>query len=276
MPEVVSFFGVVGGGRGSDIQQFARHREAGLRGSRRAGPRIKSGAGSVPDAVEAAWQDMERDAADELVGAERHDLLAINFGAALVLVVEGNKARVEGDQSGARDRDPVRVARQVGEHRLRSGEQRLGIDDQRFVRTGARWCRKARRSARFTSDPNKSSRPASCSATRRVRDSRRNSLPSTRTGSRNVGLDDIQRLPDSAMPPPGTIMCRWGWWAPGVVGDAPLAAVLDVTAERRRAAVLDHRDDLELGEAQVTGMSCPIGRPCRAEDVGDLDRGAHA
>ena len=66
--------------------------------------------------------------------------------------------------------------------------------------------------------------------------------------------------------------------AAGVVGDAPLAAVLaglDVTAERRGAAVLDRRHDLELGEAQVPCMGGPVGGAGSAEDVGDLDRGAH-
>ena len=66
--------------------------------------------------------------------------------------------------------------------------------------------------------------------------------------------------------------------AAGVVGDAPLAAVLaglDMTAERRGAAVLDRRHDLELGEAQVPGMGGPVCGPGSAEDVGDLDRGAH-
>lgn len=52
-------------------------------------------------------------------------------------------------------------------------------------------------------DPKKS-RPASCSATSRVRKSRRNSLPSTRAGSRKADREDIQRLPSGAMPPPGT------------------------------------------------------------------------
>lgn len=67
--------------------------------------------------------------------------------------------------------------------------------------------------------------------------------------------------------------------AAGVVGDAPLAAVLaglDVTAKGRGAAVLDRRHDLELGEAQVPGMGGPVGGPGSTEDVGDLDRGAHA
>ena len=66
--------------------------------------------------------------------------------------------------------------------------------------------------------------------------------------------------------------------AEAIVGDAPLATVLagfDVTAERSCAAVLDRPHDLELGETQVPGMGGPIGRPGCAEDVGNLDRGAH-
>ncbi len=53
-------------------------------------------------------------------------------------------------------------------------------------------------------------------------------------------------------------------------------AGLDVTAESRGAAILDSRHDLELGEAEVPGMGGPERRACNVEDVGDLDRGAHA
>ena len=67
--------------------------------------------------------------------------------------------------------------------------------------------------------------------------------------------------------------------ATGVVGDAPLAAVLaglDVTAKGRGAAVLDRRHDLELLQCQMPCMGGPVGGPGSAEDVGNLDRGAHA
>ena len=65
--------------------------------------------------------------------------------------------------------------------------------------------------------------------------------------------------------------------AAGVVSDPPLAVIpagLDVTAEGRGAAVLDRQHGLELGEAEMTCISGPIGRTGRTEDVGDLDRGA--
>ena len=40
---------------------------------------------AVADAVEALRQDVEQEAADELVGGECHDLLAVGAAAAIVL-----------------------------------------------------------------------------------------------------------------------------------------------------------------------------------------------
>ncbi len=42
----------------------------------------------MPNAVEAMWQDMEQEAADELVRCERHDALPLRTIAAVVLVAE--------------------------------------------------------------------------------------------------------------------------------------------------------------------------------------------
>lgn len=62
------------------------------------------------------------------------------------------------------------------------------------------------------------------------RKSRRNSLPSTRTGSRKAGREETHRLSPSAMPPPGTIMCKCGWW---VIADPQVwsTAVMPMRAE---------------------------------------------
>ena len=75
-------------GRRRDGEQLAGEREAGLAG----------GAGEqavVADAVEAARQDVEQEAADELVGGERHDLLPLGAVAAIILVAEGDAGLVE-------------------------------------------------------------------------------------------------------------------------------------------------------------------------------------
>lgn len=98
--EVVRFVrGIIIRWRG-DVQQFASEREAGLAG----------GAGEqavVPNAAEAARQDMDEEAADELVDCERHHLLMVGAVAAIVLVAEGDVVLVEVNEAAVRDRDPV-------------------------------------------------------------------------------------------------------------------------------------------------------------------------
>ena len=67
--------------------------------------------------------------------------------------------------------------------------------------------------------------------------------------------------------------------AAAVVGDALVAAVLaglDMTAQGGGAAMFDRRHDLELLQAQMPGMGGPVGGAGGTEDVGDLERGAHA
>ena len=62
--------------------------------------------------------------------------------------------------------------------------------------------------------------------------------------------------------------------AAAVVGDPLMAAVLaglDMTAQSRRAAMLDRRHDLELMKAQVSGMGGPISGAGSTENVGDLE-----
>jgi hypothetical protein len=66
--------------------------------------------------------------------------------------------------------------------------------------------------------------------------------------------------------------------AAGVVGDPLMAAVgtgFDVATQGSGAAGLDRRHDLELTEAQMTGMGCAIGRTGSPKDIGDLNGGAH-
>jgi hypothetical protein len=66
--------------------------------------------------------------------------------------------------------------------------------------------------------------------------------------------------------------------ATAVVGDPQMSAVLTglhVAAQRGGAALLDRRHHLELGKAQMPSMGGPVPWTRGAEDVGDLDRGAH-
>jgi hypothetical protein len=64
-----------------------------------------------------------------------------------------------------------------------------------------------------------------------------------------------------------------------VIGNPPMPAILaglDMTAQGSSATVLDRRHDLELCQAQMSGVGRSIDRPSSAEDVGDLMVGAHS
>ena len=82
----------------------------------------------VADAVKALWQDMKHEAPDELGGRQRHGLVAARSFDPIVLVAERDANLVGLDQPAIGDGDAVRVARQVGQNLLWSGEWRLGVD----------------------------------------------------------------------------------------------------------------------------------------------------
>ena len=83
----------------------------------------------VADAVEAGRQHVQEKAADELGGVERHGLEPVAAFDAVVLPLEGDARLVERDQPGVGDGDAMRVAGEIGEDGLRSGEGSLGVDD---------------------------------------------------------------------------------------------------------------------------------------------------
>lgn len=112
-----------------DPQQLAGERDAGLTG----GPGEKA---VMPDAVEAFGQHMKQEAAKELVGGKPHDLLALGVGSAIILLADGDAVPVEGDEPTVRDRNPVCVARQIGQHGLGSGERRFCIDHPSLLPDG--------------------------------------------------------------------------------------------------------------------------------------------
>jgi len=70
---------------------------------------------------------MEQEATQELVRRYRHDLLLV--AVCVVSPAERNAPIVAADETMVRDGDAVGVSGQIGEHRLGSGERRLGVDD---------------------------------------------------------------------------------------------------------------------------------------------------
>jgi hypothetical protein len=83
----------------------------------------------VPNAMETAGQDVQEKAADELGRVERHGSEPVAAFDTIVLPFESDAGVVERGQPGVGDRDAVGVAREIGEHGLRSGEGSLGEDD---------------------------------------------------------------------------------------------------------------------------------------------------
>src|SRR5262245_18903657 len=101
------------------------------RGEQLAGARDVVGAGRfgeqavVADAVEAARQDMDEKAADELGCCEGHALVSIAALDPVVLPLEGDALLIERDQAAVGDGDAMGVARQIGQHRLGAAERAL-------------------------------------------------------------------------------------------------------------------------------------------------------
>jgi hypothetical protein len=83
----------------------------------------------MTDAVEALWENVDQEAADELASGQRHQLLLVGDIVAIILVAQCQPGLAEADEVTVRDGDPVGVARQIGEHRLGPCERRFGIDD---------------------------------------------------------------------------------------------------------------------------------------------------
>ena len=106
-------------------------------------------------------QNVQQEAAHELVGTERHRLVARLPRGAVILPAEGDAAFIEREQPLVRDRHPVGVAGQIGEHRSRAGERALGIDDPFALGAVARArAANARASASPAYSPKNCSRPS--------------------------------------------------------------------------------------------------------------------
>jgi hypothetical protein len=77
----------------------------------------------VTDALEAVREGVKQEAADELLGGERHDLVGCVL--AIVAPAEADVAILDLDQAAVGDRDAMGVAAQIGEHLLGTPNGRL-------------------------------------------------------------------------------------------------------------------------------------------------------
>ena len=81
----------------------------------------------VADADEAAWQQVQQEAAQELVCGQAHDALPVVMRG--VSPAEADLAVSEGDQPAVGDADAMGIRAEVAQGMFRSAEGPLGVDD---------------------------------------------------------------------------------------------------------------------------------------------------
>ena len=79
------------------------------------------------DADKAAGQDVKQEAAQELLGTERHPSLLISVG--IILPAESNLAMFESHEAVVGDGYAMGIAGEIAEHMVGTTEGRLGVDD---------------------------------------------------------------------------------------------------------------------------------------------------
>jgi len=82
----------------------------------------------VTDAMEARWQDMHQEAADELVGIERHLGVSLPTFEAVILPLECDALVIEREQAAVGDGDTVGIAREIAQHSGGSPEWAFAVD----------------------------------------------------------------------------------------------------------------------------------------------------
>src|ERR1039458_9460279 len=81
----------------------------------------------VADAYKARWQQMEQEAAQELMNVQGHEPLLVAMRG--VAPSEGDVAIGESNQPGVRNGDAMSIGTEITQHMFRSAEGRLGVDD---------------------------------------------------------------------------------------------------------------------------------------------------
>ena len=82
----------------------------------------------MPDALEPGRYGMQQEPANELLRRDRHAAGFIVMSGAVLLVLKGDLAIGDTEQTLIADRDSVRVAAKIFENLLRTAEWRLGVD----------------------------------------------------------------------------------------------------------------------------------------------------
>ena len=90
----------------------------------------------MPDLGEPFWEDVQGEPAHKLSERQRQGPVAGAVGVILVVKAHRAGVRVPGQQAAGAQRHAMRVAPDVTEHLVGSGEGTLGIDDPGFASGG--------------------------------------------------------------------------------------------------------------------------------------------
>src|ERR1700746_134521 len=83
----------------------------------------------MSNAMKAARQHVEQETPHELADVEAHDFALVSTALPIVLPPETDVGLVEIEQAAVGDRDAMRIAREIGQDLLGTGEGLFGIDD---------------------------------------------------------------------------------------------------------------------------------------------------
>src|SRR5213080_1285267 len=83
----------------------------------------------MSNAMEAARQHREQETPHELADVKAHDFALVITALPIVLPAETDVGLVEIEHAAVGDRDAMRIAREIGQDLLRTGEGLFGIDD---------------------------------------------------------------------------------------------------------------------------------------------------
>src|SRR5215467_3080701 len=83
----------------------------------------------MSNAMKAARQHVEQETPHELADVEAHDFALVSTALPIVLPAETDVGLVEIEQAAVGDRDAMRIAREIGQDLLGTGEGLFGIDD---------------------------------------------------------------------------------------------------------------------------------------------------
>ena len=142
----------------------------------------------MADAVKAFGQYVHQEAPDELGNVECHGRMPSTAVDAVVLDAECHAGGVGLQETAVRDRDAMRVARQIGEHLLGSGKRLFRVDEPTLLTQGAEELRERAAVASDACVPKNVSLPSACAVASFSSIKRRNSRESTSTGRKKLGF----------------------------------------------------------------------------------------